>query len=76
MSSGDYALVSDLRDAFTAQGSPSSEDIFRVAFTSTDNSAGGYYLRYDGRFVAGATQEIHNLFEPGDKRFVLNLPPP
>jgi len=75
VNSGNYALVSDLRDLFTAQGSPSSEDIFRVAFTSTDECAGGYYLRYDGRFVAGATLDIYNLFEPGDKRFVLDLPP-
>jgi hypothetical protein len=76
VASGDYALVTDLRDAFTAEGSPSPEDIFRVAFTATDNCAGGYYLRYDGRFVAGATQDIYSLFEPGDKRFELTLPPP
>jgi hypothetical protein len=75
VASGDYALVTNLRDAFTAEGSPSSEDIFRVAFTTTDNCAGGYYIRYDGRFVAGATRDIYDLYEPGDQRFKLFLPP-
>jgi len=76
MASGDYSLVSDLRDAFTAEGSPTSEDIFRVAFTSVDYCNQGYYYLYDGRFEIGATQEIYDLYEAGDLRIDLNFPDP
>jgi hypothetical protein len=76
VSSGEYALVSNLRDAFTADGDATPEDVFRVAFTTVDYCWEGYYYLYDGRFEQGATQEIYDLYEPGDLRFELNFPPP
>ncbi len=74
VTSGDYALVTDLRDAFTADGDPSAEDVFRVAFTAVDVCNEGNFYLYDGRFEIGATQEIYDLYDPGDLRFDLNFP--
>ena len=76
VSSGEYTLVSNLRDAFTPDGDRSPEDVFRVTFTAVDWNNEGYYYLYDGRFEQGATQEIYDLYEPGDLRFDLNFPPP
>jgi hypothetical protein len=76
VSSGEYALVTNLRDAFTADGDATPEDVFRVSFTTVDYCWEGYYYLYDGRFEQGATQEIYDLYEPGDLRFELNFPPP
>jgi len=73
VASGDYALVTNLRDAFTADGDASAEDIFRAAFTVVDWCGQGWQYRYDGRLEIGATQEIYDLYEPGDLRFVLNF---
>ncbi|UCC25707.1 MAG: RagB/SusD family nutrient uptake outer membrane protein [Gemmatimonadales bacterium] len=76
VASGEYSLVTNLRDAFSADGNPSAEDIFRVAFTTVDWNNQGYYYLYEGRFEQGATQEIYDLYEPGDLRFELNFPHP
>jgi hypothetical protein len=76
VNSGNYALPANLRSAFTADGDPSSEDIFRVTFTAVDWNNLGYYYLYDGRFEIGATQEIYDLYEAGDLRHDLNFPDP
>jgi hypothetical protein len=73
VNSGDYALVADLRDAFTADGDASSEDILRLSFTATEWCSQGWWYRYDGRLEIGATWEIYNLYEAGDLRFDLNF---
>lgn len=73
VTSGDYALVTNLRDAFTADGDPSPEDILRIAFTATEWCSQGWWYRYDGRLEIGATWEIYELYEPGDLRFELNF---
>ncbi len=73
VNSGDFALVTNLRDAFKADGDASIEDIFRVAFTAVEYCNQGYYYLYDGRFEMGATQAIYDLYEPGDLRFALNF---
>jgi len=72
----DYALEPNVRSAFMANGDPSSEDIFRVAFTVIDYCWQGYYYQYDGRFETGATQTIYDLFDPADLRFSLNFSGP
>ncbi|MBT8397543.1 MAG: RagB/SusD family nutrient uptake outer membrane protein, partial [Gemmatimonadetes bacterium] len=73
VNSGDYALVTNLRDAFTADGDPSAEDILRISFTATEWCSQGWWYRYDGRLEVGATWDIYNLYEPGDLRFDLNF---
>lgn len=75
VASGDYALVTDLRDAFTADGDPPTvEDVFRLVFTIVDFNNLGWWYRYDGRLEVAATQEIYDLYEPGDLRHDLNFP--
>ncbi|MCJ7630637.1 MAG: RagB/SusD family nutrient uptake outer membrane protein, partial [Longimicrobiales bacterium] len=76
VNSGDFALPSNLRAPFTANGDASSEDILRVSFTAVDYCNLGYYYLYDGRFEIGATQGIYDLFEAGDLRFELDFPDP
>jgi hypothetical protein len=76
VTSGDFALVTDLRKAFMPNGDASSEDVFKVAFTAVDWNNEGYYYLYDGRFEQGATQDIYDLYEPGDLRFDLNFGEP
>ncbi|HSG06881.1 MAG TPA: RagB/SusD family nutrient uptake outer membrane protein, partial [Longimicrobiales bacterium] len=73
ISSGDYALASSYRSMFTANGDPTAEDIFRVAFTATQYNDLGYYYQYDGRFEIGATETIYDLFPSGDARFSVNF---
>lgn len=48
INSGRYALASRYSDLFTADGAPTSEDIFRIAFTAVDYQLVGYY--YLGRY--------------------------
>lgn len=48
INSGRYSLASRYSDLFTADGAPTSEDIFRVAFTAVDYQLVGYY--YLGRY--------------------------
>jgi len=76
VNSGDYALPADVRAAFTADGDPSIEDIFRIAFTAVDWNNLGYYYLYDGRFEIGATAAIYGLYEAGDLRHDMNFPAP
>lgn len=74
VNSGDYALVADYEDLFDADGAPTSEDIFRVLFTSTDANVFGYYYTFEGRFETGATQEIFDLYDPVlDERFAASF---
>ncbi|MDH5588843.1 MAG: RagB/SusD family nutrient uptake outer membrane protein [Gemmatimonadota bacterium] len=70
---GEYSLAGSYGQLFTAGGDPTSEDIFRVAFTATDYNNLGYYYQYDGRFEIGATQEAYDLFDPADDRFAVNF---
>jgi len=53
---------------FTATGTNTAEDIFRVSFSTAErNSLANYYLAA-GRFEAAATNEIYNAFEANDIR--------
>jgi SusD family. len=55
-------------DLFSATGSNTSEDIFRVSFTASEENDLGYYYLYDGRTEASATRDIYNAYESGDLR--------
>jgi len=55
-------------DLFSATGSNTSEDIFRVSFTASESNDLGYYYLYAGRYEASATPDIVAAYEPGDLR--------
>jgi hypothetical protein len=65
---GRDTLIVSYPDLFSATGTSTSEDIFRVSFTSSERNNIGYYYRYDGRNEAGASPEIVAAYEPGDLR--------
>ncbi|MGH7446757.1 MAG: RagB/SusD family nutrient uptake outer membrane protein, partial [Longimicrobiales bacterium] len=69
VSSGGYSLASSYADLFDANGAPTAEDIFRVAFTASDFYNLGYYYQFAGRFEIGATQDIYDAYPAGDERF-------
>ncbi len=66
--SGDYALAPTFGQLFTPNGDPTTEDIFRVLFSDTEQNNLGFYYQYGGRFEIGARQEIYDLYAAGDVR--------
>ncbi len=60
MNSGDYALAQSYGQLFTANGDPTSEDIFRVLFNETDQNYARVLLPVRWRFEIGATQDIYD----------------
>jgi hypothetical protein len=53
---------------FTATGDNTSEDIFRVAFTPSQENDLGYYWLQAGRHEARVTSNLYTAFEAGDLR--------
>jgi hypothetical protein len=55
-------------DLFTATGDATPEDIFRVAFTPSQENDLGYYFLQAGRHEARVTSNLFNAYEAGDLR--------
>jgi hypothetical protein len=70
---GDDALHATYASLFTADGSDTQDDIFRVAFTASESNGLGYYFLQAGRFEAAATTEQFASYETGDIRRDLTL---
>lgn len=71
-----YELVEEYGDLFDAEGTPTSEDIFRVVFTAQDyNNVGYYYLGGSdgGRGELALEDDIIAAFEAGDERAAWSL---
>lgn len=62
-------------DLFTATGTSTAEDIFRVAFTAAESNSLGSYWLYAGRFEAEPSVDLAASFEPGDLRVASTLGP-
>jgi hypothetical protein len=62
-------------DLFSATGTNTAEDIFRVSFTSSERNNIGYYYLYAGRNEAGASPDIVSTYEPGDVRKAWSIAP-
>lgn len=73
--SGRDTLTVPFADLFTATGDNTSEDIFRVAFTASQENDLGYYWLQAGRHEARVTSNLYNAFEPGDLRKVVTTTP-
>jgi hypothetical protein len=69
----DDALHASYASLFTADGTDTPDDIFRVAFTASEASSLGNYYLQAGRFEAGATTEQFNSYEAGDIRRNLSM---
>ena len=76
INSGEYRLAPRYSDLFTADGSDTPEDIFRLTFTPQDaNELGFYYLSrtFGGRREIGPTPDLRALYEPTDFRRDWNI---
>ena len=66
--SGRDTLVVNYADLFSATGANTSEDIFRVSFTSSERNNIGFYYLQAGRNEAGTSPSMVAAYEPGDLR--------
>jgi hypothetical protein len=76
INSGDYRLAPRYSDLFTADGSDTPEDIFRLTFTPQDAQQVGYeYLSrtFGGRREIAPTPELRALYEASDFRRDYNI---
>jgi hypothetical protein len=65
---GRDTLTVPYANLFTATGDNTSEDIFRVAFTPSQENDLGYYFLQAGRHEARVTSNLYNSYEAGDLR--------
>ena len=65
---GRDALTVPFGDLFTATGTDTDEDIFRVSFTPAEYNELGYYWLADGRQEAMPTSDLLAAFDPADLR--------
>ncbi|HEY9228372.1 MAG TPA: RagB/SusD family nutrient uptake outer membrane protein [Gemmatimonadaceae bacterium] len=72
---GRDTLTVPFADLFTAAGANTSEDIFRVAFTSSQANSLGYYWLQAGRHEARVTTNLYTAFEAGDVRKAVTTTP-
>jgi hypothetical protein len=63
-----YSLAPKFGDLFTAEGTDTPEDIFRVSFTATEFNEVGYYYLFDGRWEVAPTADLYNAFSAADLR--------
>jgi starch-binding outer membrane protein, SusD/RagB family len=66
-----YALAANFGDLFTGEGTPTSEDIFRIIYTPQEASLLGFYYLPDvfgGRWEIAPTQDLYLAYEGGDER--------
>jgi len=72
---GRDTLVVPFASLFTADGTPTSEDIFRVAFTPQEYNEIGYYYLAAGRREVQPTTALQAVYETGDIRKTLTVIP-
>jgi len=65
---GRDTLTVPFGNLFTAEGSNTSEDIFRVSFTPAEYNELGYYWLYAGRTEVRPTKELASTFAANDLR--------
>ncbi|HEY4304717.1 MAG TPA: RagB/SusD family nutrient uptake outer membrane protein [Gemmatimonadaceae bacterium] len=72
---GRDTLTVPYANLFTATGDNTSEDIFRVAFTPSQENDLGYYFLQAGRHEARVTSNLYNSYEAGDVRKAVTTTP-
>ncbi|HEX4682681.1 MAG TPA: RagB/SusD family nutrient uptake outer membrane protein [Gemmatimonadaceae bacterium] len=72
---GRDTLTVPYANLFSATGSSTPEDIFRVAFTASQANDLGYYWLQAGRHEARVTSNLYNSFEAGDARKTVTTQP-
>jgi hypothetical protein len=72
---GRDTLTVPFGDLFTATGTNTAEDIFRVSFIPAESNSLGYYWRYEGRYEARPTSSLKAAYDANDLRLPLTLGP-
>jgi hypothetical protein len=70
-----YALAPTYTDLFTADGTATPEDIFRVNFTPQEYNEMGYYYLRAGRREVAPTPGLNSAYEVGDVRKAATVAP-
>lgn len=65
---GRDTLTVNYPDLFSPTGASTSEDIFRISFTSSERNNIGFYYLQAGRNEAGTSPAMVAAYEPGDLR--------
>ena len=68
-----FVLVGDYAELFTEEGTATSEDIFRLAFSAQEYNELGYYYLFAGREEVAPTEDLFLAYEPGDERFAWSV---
>jgi tetratricopeptide (TPR) repeat protein len=68
-----YALAPQFQNLFTAEGTDTPEDVFRVSFTATEFNEMGYYYLFDGRWEIAPTADLYAAFTATDLRRPLTV---
>jgi len=63
-----YTLAPSYASLFTAEGTDTPEDIFRISFTAVEYNEVGYYYLWDGRNEVDPTEDLFDAYEAGDAR--------
>jgi hypothetical protein len=66
-------LVDDYPELFTDEGTPTSEDIFRLGFTAAEFNEMGWYYLFDGRTEVTPTEDLYLAYEANDERFAWSV---
>jgi hypothetical protein len=70
-----YSLAPAYADLFTADGTATPEDIFRVTFTPQEFNEMGYYYLQAGRREVAPTPALNSAYETGDARKTWTVAP-
>lgn len=70
-----YSLAPNYTDLFTADGTATPEDIFRVTFTPQEYNEMGYYYLRAGRREVAVTPGLNSAYEVGDVRKAATVAP-
>ena len=68
-----YALAPQFSALFSAEGTDTPEDIFRVSFTATEYNEIGYYYLFDGRWEVSPTADLFAAYAATDARRPLTV---
>jgi hypothetical protein len=72
---GRDTLTVPFANLFSATGSNTTEDIFRVSFTAAEYNSLGYYWLFSGRHEARPTADLRAAFDANDIRLPLTVAP-
>lgn len=68
-----YELAPTYASLFTAGGTDTPEDIFRMVSTPQEYNELGYYYLFSGRYEVSPSEELYDAYEAGDARFTWSV---